>query len=82
MQPSPQKVNHREAFLVEERCQMGLCHGHTYRIRDTLAQRTGGGLYTDCMTIFRMSGGLGTPLTELFQVLDGQPVPVQVQQSI
>ncbi len=55
---------------------------HAHGVADALSERAGGGFDTGCVTVFRVSRGLGVELTELLQVLDGQVVTGQMQQGI
>ncbi len=56
------------AELIGERA-FGDCHAD--RAGETLTERAGGQLNAFCMTIFRMTGGLRTPLPEVLQLIDG-----------
>lgn len=61
---------------------MGLTHGNTYSIGETLAERTSGNFDTFGMMIFGMAGSLGVNLSEGFQVVKSKIVAKKVKEDV
>ncbi|MNX84449.1 hypothetical protein D3C86_1162460 [compost metagenome] len=63
--------------------QVALSQGETDRVGDALTQGAGGRLDAGHVTVFRVAGGLGAPLAEVFQLFAGRVlVAGQVQQAV
>ena len=68
------------SVLVELGGQAPLSDGHADRVRESLAERSGGGLHAGRQAVLRMTGRDAAPLPEALQVLHRDVVPGQVQQ--
>ena len=68
--------------LVEQTGQMAFGHGHSHGIGKSLAQRAGRRFNTDGVTEFRMSGGFAAPLSEIFNIIKGEPITGQIKQAV
>ena len=68
-----------EQLGPEAGAQEPLGDGHADRVAEALAQRAGGDLDAGGVAGLGMAGGGGTPLAEVLQIVELEPVPGQVQ---
>lgn len=70
------------AVAVVARGEMRFANGHANRIRQTLAERSGGHLDARRMAAFGMARGLAAPLPKLLEILQRQRVAGHIQQAV
>ena len=70
------------AVLIESGGQMLLGDGHADSCRKALSEGTGRGLDAGGYTVFRVSGSLGSPLSEVLDVVERKIVAGQMQEGI
>ncbi len=75
-------VEQGHAGTVEGRGKVAKGQGHPYGIRESLTQGAGGGFDPAGMVVFRVSWGQASPLTEGFQILEGQAKSCQVEKGV
>ena len=75
-------VYHLKFGCVEFCSQMAFRQCHTNRIGNALSQRACCHLNPCCMLIFGVAGCQGISLTEVFQILNRQPIAKHMQQGI
>ena len=73
-------IDHGVARSVELCGEAALGDRHSNTVRESLAERTRGRLDTRGEAVLRMPRRERAPLAERFQVVDGEPVPGEVQQ--
>jgi hypothetical protein len=75
-------VNEIHTGLVETGSQVLLSESKTDTVGDTLSERTGGDLNTLGKEILGVTGGLGSPLTELFEILNAHVISEQMEERV
>ena len=75
-------VYHIISGAIKYSIQMCLCDGHADCHTHTCTQWASSRLDTDGMAVFRMTRRKRIQLTEVFQVIFGQPIPEQMKQCI
>ena len=61
-------IDDREAFAIKFRRKVAFGDCHTYRVGDTLSERSGSRFDSGRMTVFRMPRSSRIELTEVFQI--------------
>ncbi len=71
-----------EALAAEAGSRHASGEGHTDRVGEALAEGAGGGLHAGGESVLRVAGGLGAELAEALQLVHGQVIAGEVEQSI
>jgi len=68
--------------FVKPCCKMSFSHCHTYRIRESLTQRTRCRFYSRGMAKLRVAGCFAVPLPEIFQVVYAQTIAGKIKETV